>query len=234
MIRKNALLAALAVSIMVTVIATPSAQAVKLEVAEIIMEINDTDGDAGIQIFLDGEDWDAMEVTMPDGTVLLNVLAEDAIAEQGLTEMYFESAEPSFDEQSLDEFLDLFPAGRYRYRGTTTEGDVLSGRAKLTHVIPEAPVVLSPVDGSVVNPNNVVIDWLPVPNPPGSKIVGYQVIVEKDQGKLRTFTADVNEGVTQMTVPAEFMQSGKDYKGEVIAIERSGNQIITEFEFETQ
>ena len=35
-------------------IATP-ALAAKLDEAEIFIEVNDTDGDAGIQIFLDGE-----------------------------------------------------------------------------------------------------------------------------------------------------------------------------------
>lgn len=232
--RRHNVLTVVAVMLVLALLGAMGAGAVKLEEAEIFMEINDTDGDAGIQIFMDGEDWDAMELRKPDGTVLLSILAEDAIAEQGLTELFFESAEPSFDEQSLEEFLELFPAGRYRYRGTTTEGDVLSGRIKFTHAIPEAPEILTPAEESVVDPNNLVVEWLPVPNPPGSKIVGYQVIVDKDQGKLRTFTADVNEGVTRMTVPAEFMQPGKAYKAEVIVIEKSGNKTISEVEFETQ
>ncbi len=36
-----------------------------------------------------------------------------------------------------------------------------------------------------------------------------------------------------MTVPPEFMDPGTEYKYEVLAIEASGNQTITEREFET-
>ena len=39
---------------------------------------------------------------------------------------------------------------------------------------------------------------------------------------------------TSVTVPADFMRPGGEYKVEVIAIERSGNRTITEVEFETE
>ncbi len=40
--------------------ATPATAVVELDEAEIFIEINDTDGDAGIQIFLDGVGWKVM------------------------------------------------------------------------------------------------------------------------------------------------------------------------------
>ena len=46
---------------------------VKLDETAIFIEINDTDGDAGIQIFLDGEGWDFMMVTDPNGAPEENV-----------------------------------------------------------------------------------------------------------------------------------------------------------------
>ena len=207
--------------------------AAKLDEAAIFIEINDTDGDAGIQIFLDGEGWDTMQLRAPNGNVLFSLMAENSVGIQGLTELFFESAEPSFDEQPLDEFLDLFPPGRYSMRGTTTEGEVITGAARLSHKLPEGPVITSPQEDEVVSTDAVVVSWEKVPNPPGSKIIAYQVIVEKDEGTLRVFSADVNSKTRSISIPPEFMQAGFPYKAEVIAKEKTGNQTISEIEFET-
>ncbi len=234
MSNNNVLLTAVALIVLVAGVAAGGAGAVQLEEADVFMEINDTDGDAGIQIFLDGEGWDTMQLKAPNGQVLFSLVAERGIAVQGLTELFFESAEPSFDEQPLEEFLDLFPAGQYKFRGTTTEDEVITGKAKFTHKIPGAPEITSPEEESTVDPDNVVVAWEKAASPPGSRIVGYQVIVEKDEGTLRVFSADVDKNTTSVTVPPEFMKSGFPYKAEVIAIEKTGNKTISEIEFETE
>ena len=41
---------------------------VELEEAKLIIEVNATDGDAGLQVFLDGEAWRSMEIFSPTGT----------------------------------------------------------------------------------------------------------------------------------------------------------------------
>ena len=205
----------------------------RLDDTAIFFEINDTDGDAGIQLFLDGEGWDTMVVRDPFGEVIFAVAGDAGIGEQGITELFFESAEPSFDEQPLDELLALFPAGIYQFRGRTTEGESINGTAKLTHDLPGAPVLVSPGDGDEVEKTDLVIEWQPVADPPGSRIVGYHVVVERDDDTLRVFTADMNRDITRVTVPPEFLQRGKPYKFEVLAIEASGNQTISEREFET-
>ncbi len=65
-------------------------------------------------------------------------------------------------------------------------------------------------------------------------IVGYEVVVERETGSLRVFSAEVGPETTRVTVPPEFMQPGTEYKFEVLAIEASGNQTISEREFETE
>ena len=40
---------------------------VPLEDTSIIVEVNSTDGDAGLQLFLDGEAWRSIQVRSPDG-----------------------------------------------------------------------------------------------------------------------------------------------------------------------
>jgi hypothetical protein len=216
-------------------LAAPQVQAAQLAETAIYFEINDTDGDAGVQIFLDGEGWNGMKVFDPNGKKILDVSAEGSVGIQGITELFLESAEPSFDEQPLAELLALFPEGNYRFEGTTTEGAILTGRARLTHALPAAPLLVLPIeDDDSVDPDNTVIQWQLVPDPPGSKIVGYQVVVEREKPSLRVFTADVGPSTTSVTVPPEFMQPGTTYKFEVLAIEASGNRTISERGFKTE
>lgn len=230
---ERALLAAAAIALVMGLLAAP-AQAFPLSEKAVFIEINDTDGDAGLQIFLDAEGWDTMQVRDPYGRVVLNILGEGGVGQQGLTEGFFESAEPSFEEQPLEEFLALHPEGFYQFRGRTTDGRSLRGSARLTHVLPDAPVILSPEEEEEgVDPNDTVVEWETVPDPPGSRIMGYIVVVEKDEGRLETFTVNLPRGATHVSVPAEFMRPGTVYKAEVLAVERSGNRTITEVEFET-
>ena len=212
-------------------IATP-ATAARLDEAEIFIEINDTDGDAGIQIFLDGEGWELMKVFDPFRNKVLVVVAVGSVGIQGVTELFLESAEPSFDEQPLDEFLALFPEGVYRFRGRTTEGRRLKGNAILTHALPDAPMLLFP-DDEEVDPDDAEFLWTLVADPPGSEIVGYHVVVECEEPGLQVFTADVGPTVDSITVPPEFLV-GEECKWEVLAIEGSGNRTISEAEFEIE
>jgi hypothetical protein len=233
--RTRVWLAAAAAVVLVAGLAAPQIWAKKLSETAIYIEINDTDGDAGIQIFLDGEGWDSMRVFDPYGNTILDVRAEGSVGIQGITELFLESAEPSFDEQPLAELLALFPEGNYRFEGTTTEGVTLRDKARLTHALPAGPLLVLPMeDDDSVDPNNTVVEWQLVPDPPGSRIVGYEVVVERETGSLRVFTADVGPAATSVTVPPEFMEPGTAYKFEVLAIEASGNQTISEREFETE
>ena len=217
----------------------PGAWAIQYSETKIIIEVNSTDGDAGIQIFLDGEGWAELEVSDPDGEEILEIEAEGSVAMQGITELFFESAEPSFDEQSLDELFALFPEGKYRFRGETVDGMPLRGKAMLTHAIPDGPIIVYPEEGEIVNPEeDVVILWDPVVDPfPGTylpvDIVGYQVIVAREEPTLLVFSVDLPTSAIQVTVPWEFLEPETEYVFEVLAIEASGNQTISESEFET-
>ena len=163
----------------------------------------------------------------------LDIEGKRSLKEQGLTELFFESAEPSLDQLPLDEFLARFPEGEYQFFGTTAEGDEITGAATLTHNIPEGPVVVSPAEGAVLDPDNAVISWKSVNSPPGIDIVGYQVIVSRED-PLRVLSLDLPATTTSVTVPPEFLEPGTEYRFEVLAIEASGNQTITESVFETE
>ncbi len=210
----------------------------ELDEAKILIEINSTDGDAGIQIFLDGEGWNRMTVIDPSGTQHLELAAQSGIGAQGLTEFFFESAEPSFDEQTLDELLARFPEGEYTFVGETVDGDEITGSAELTHDLPAGPVTSPAADATVDVSGPAQISWEQVTSAfDGSgfvDVVSYQVIVEREEPVLRVFTIDMPSDARSVTIPPEFLEPDATYKYEVLAVEASGNQTITEVEFETE
>jgi len=202
--------------------------------ARIRIEVNATDGDSGLHVLLDAEGWKFVKIFDPNGRLVFHVAGGGGVRKTGLTELFFESAEPGFDELPLDEFLKRFPAGEYRFVGRTLEGQTLSSKATLTHALPDGPVLLSPAENSVQDANNTVVRWAPVADPPGSRIVRYEVIVvDESIVPKRVLSAVVPATVTSMMIPPTFLLPNGEYKYEVLAIEEGGNQTLSETAFRT-
>ena len=199
-----------------------ASQPVRLAAATLIIEVNETDGDAGLQFFLDGEPWRSMTISDPSGRVVIDVDAEGRLRDWGLTEFFSESNEPPFTEVPLAEFLARFPAGRYSFVGETIEGERLVGTARLSHDIPEGPEITSPADGATVNRDGVVASWNAPPEPPGIDIVGYRVIATQEDPH-RIYQVELPASARSVPIPAAFLQSGTEYELEIQAIEESGN-----------
>jgi hypothetical protein len=211
--------------------ANAAAKPIKLEEATMIIELNSTDGDAGLQAFLDGEPWRSMSISSPDGRKLVDVRNKGRLRNFGLTELFTESNEPPFDELPLRKFKRRFPEGRYRFSGKTIEGRKLVGKAKLSHDIPGGPKIISPTEGATIARDGAVASWVdPVAESGGVEISGYRAIVERED-PLRVFEVELPASVTSVTIPPEYLQAGAKHKLEVQAIERSGNQTISELEF---
>lgn len=210
--------------------AQAAAASMRLDEATMIVEVNATDGDAGLQVFLDGDPWSSMNISAPNGRRILAVDTKKRLEGYGLTELFSESSEPSFDEFPLRRFKRLFPEGTYRFVGTTIEGERLVGSARLSHDFPAGPQITSPEEDGEVQRDNVVASWEPVPETSGIKIVGYRAIVERED-PLRVFSVELPASTTSVTVPAEYLDQGTEYKLEVQAIEASGNQTTTEVTF---
>ena len=104
--------------------------------AELFFELNNTDGDLGIHALIDGEPWKKLRIEDPNERKMLDVKVKGRLRKQGLTEFFFESAEPTFDELSPVEFFDRFPEGTYEIEGKTLEGDEMESEVELTHVMP--------------------------------------------------------------------------------------------------
>lgn len=204
------------------------------------IEYNETDGDIGLQVFVGGEPpYGKLNGFGPDGEKILAVGPERGLKMQGISELFFESAEPPLATFSLEAFLARFPEGSYRFESETITATNQKGDGMLTHVIPAGPVITSPKEGEVVDPSTTVVVWEPVThtaalNPPQRPvtIVGYQVIVTRED-PIRAFSVDVGPEVNSVSVPAEFMEPGTEYEVEILSIEKSDNQTISLLSFET-
>ena len=82
-----------------------------------------------------------MKIEAPNERTLLNITVRSRLRRQGLTELFFESAEPTFDELDPEVFFARFPEGVYEWEGLTTEYEEIEGEVFLSHIIPAAPVV---------------------------------------------------------------------------------------------
>ncbi len=210
---------------------TATAKPIRLDAATMIVEVDATAGDAGVQFFLDGEPWRSMAISGPNGRTLLEIDAEGRLKGWGLTELFSESNEPPFAEVPLEEFKLRFPEGRYTFVGTTVEGDKLVGAARLSHDIPDGPQIVSPADSATVDRKGVVARWGGPPEPPGIDIGGYRVIVTRED-PLRIYSVDLPASARKVPISAAFLEPGTEYELEIQAIEESGNQTFTTIFFE--
>jgi hypothetical protein len=211
-------------------VASAAPPPVQLADAKVIVEVNETDGDAGLQIFLDGDPWRQIAVFRPDGQKIAEFATAGPVNDYGLTELFSESSEPPFTEFPLDQFKALFPEGVYTFSGTTIGGEPLTGSATLTHDIPNGPNIVAPEDGARIDSDQVVIRWREGAQPSGVQITGYQVVVTREN-PLRVLSVDLPATVHRLTVPSEFLERNVRYKFEVLAIDAGGNQTLTEQEF---
>ena len=112
---------------------------VEYSVAEVFVELNNSDGDLGIHALIDGEPWKTLEIKSPNGKRLLKTRLSSQLKKQGLTEFFFESAEPDFEELSPAEFFARFTEGLYLVKGKSLAGDKLESSTLFTHNIPAPP-----------------------------------------------------------------------------------------------
>ena len=220
--------------------------AIPLKEAKLNIEHNAKDNDTGFQGAIDSEGWKWITITGPDGKVL-KFEGKGMLGKLGLTELFFETVEPENADVPISEVLKTLPEGNYTFRGSAIEvgekqGTTI-GTAWLTHDIPKGPGLLTPAEDAVVpEDKDLLVSWDPVDKTiDGSdvKIIAYQLIIEKDEaphphmiGKLG-LSMYLPSSVTQITIPAEFLEPGADYLWEVLAIEESGNQTLNSSQFST-
>ena len=204
------------------------AEEIPFSIAKIYWEYNASANDLGVHVSLDAEDWKRLTISKPDGSSIFAVEGRGPYRELGMTELFFEGAEPSLDEFPLAGLLARFPEGEYEIAGRTVDGQSLESDVMFSHAIPAGPKVSAKVGPG----DSLVIGWTKVTSPPPGfpkkpiKIVGYQVIVG-------LFQVTVPATTTSVTVPPEFVASLASgvQPYEVLAIEARANQTLTEGTF---
>lgn len=202
----------------------------EFSIARVYWEYNASANDLGVHVTLDGEDWQQLAITNPSGKKLFQVKGSGPYRTYGMTELFFEGAEPSLDDVPLAELLAEFPEGEYEFEGVLVDGAAIDGESELSHAIPDGPVV-----SAETGPGGLLrILWSEVTSPPPGfpaapiQIAGYQVIVEP------SFQLTLPAQARSVTVSPEFVRTlgAGIHKYEVLAIEVNGNQTLTEGEFE--
>jgi hypothetical protein len=236
---------------------SPAQEETPFDEAHVFFELNDTDGDLGIHALIDGDAWRRLAIEDPNESVILDIFVRGRLRQQGLTEIFFESAEPSFDELSPSQFFRRFPAGIYEIEGTTLEEEELESEVRISHRMPapaepevnavpmaeqcddaepgyDAPTLTSPVTISWPAVDHTHPDLGSPRNSTNIKIRNYEVVVETEVEGLNgedfttVFNAVLPPGVTSMTIPEEFLAQSDAFKYEVLAREKGFNQTAVE------
>lgn len=231
----------------------------EFEEAGLFFELNDTDGDLGLQGFVDGEAWKSLEIAGPESRneeeeepVLMSIWLRNALRRQGLTEFSFESEEPGFDELTPAQFFRRFRQGLYEIEGITLEGQEVEAEIRLSHVLAAPPETIT-VNGIPQAPNcdsdelpevsgPVTIDWSPVARShPTIGIPNVDVRVRQYQfvGEIEredrvpdevVFSVDLPRNVTRFTLPTEFTRLSVDGEVKYEIITMLGNGNLTAVE----
>lgn len=204
-----------------------TAHAAELEEARIYIEYNESANDLGFHVALDGEDWKSLTIRNPYDEIVFEVEGSSGYAELGLTELFFEGAEPTLDEFPLEDLLALFPEGEYTFEGLTVDDEPITGTAVLAHDVPAGPRVRVRRRG-----DEVTIRWKAVTGPAAIlpdgeiEIEGYQILVD-------SLAVTLDADARRFEVPEELLDSldPGEIDFEVLAIDASGNQTITEGSF---
>ena len=229
---------------------------------KVLIEINATDGDIGFHFLMDGDELLSAWINDPTGQRVFRDFAKGPLAEQTLTETFAESAEPLCwndpeadpDEEivTLEEFLERWAAGTYKFRGKGAGGEKSKGETELTHALPAAPanvdfdggeVAWEAGDdlgncGSFAELADLVAGGILPVHPEDVPVAAWEVVLEPDvedgdpTGNL-VFSIRVPGDIMPkaVTVPADYLASLPDdtpVKVEVGAITADDNATFSE------
>ena len=218
--------------------------------AFIFFELNNTDGDLGIHAKIDGDEWKKLKIEDSKGRSMLNIKVKGRLKKQGLTELFFESAEPIFEDLDPEDFFERFPEGTYEIEAKTLEGEELESEVEVSHIMPAPPgsVNVSGVAADVVGEEcahsatsvslPITIDWEPVTlshptigTPEGELVAvtidSYEVVVEIDE-ETPVLSIVLPSEITEIAIPDAFIALTTEWKFEVLAKLENGNATAVE------
>ncbi|MGH7429867.1 MAG: Ig-like domain-containing protein [Candidatus Methylomirabilaceae bacterium] len=141
-----------------------------------------------------------MQIVGPGGTVRLKAKFRDG-DRLGQADVHFDTPEPS-----LEDLMQAYPEGKYRFGGRTAAGKRLAGVAELSYDLLPAPTILFPPAGATdVRTKDLEVRWS-VPVAPERILL--QVEDEKEKVSL---SIDLPGDATRFTLPNDWLQPGVLY-----------------------
>jgi hypothetical protein len=196
----------------------------RFERLSVYLERNVQDHDAEIRFeATGGEDGlAALKVAAPGERIVIDFKTPDS--KLGVRSLTLESPEPADDGIVRADF----PAGAYRFEGTTTKGASLRGEARLSHVFPKPAGFEYPrPDQKDVPATALTLRWS-VPE----GIEACAVVIEQT-GSAYEIRALLPGSARSFTVPEGFLRAGKAYKFAIGTIAKDGNRSFIEAGFTT-
>ncbi|MGH8627936.1 MAG: Ig-like domain-containing protein, partial [Gammaproteobacteria bacterium] len=181
-----------------------------------------SDDDAEILIRATGVDpIGQVGIVGPDGTVRLKAKFRDG-DRLGQADVQFDTPEPS-----LEDLMQAYPEGEYRFRGRTAAGEKLAGVAELSYELLPAPEIRFPLDGATDVPTKD-LEVRSVPVAPERILL--QVEDEKEKISL---SIDLPGDAVRFTLPNDWLQPGVLYTLDIKLIAENGNQTVRDVRFTT-
>ena len=223
--RRNGWIAAAAALFAVAYPATWSAaEDGRFEKLSVYLERNVQDHDAEVRFEVTGakDGLAALKVSAPGERTVIDLRTPDS--KLGIRKLTVESPEPS-DEGVVKAD---FPAGAYRFEGKTTNGAILRGEAKLSHVFPKPPAFEYPQPGQKdVSASALTLRWSV---PEGIESC---VIVIEQTGSPYEIRALLPGSTRAFTVPNGFLRPGQAYTFAIGTVAKDGNRSFVEADFTT-
>jgi len=198
-------------------------EAGEFEDVQIFVVYSSSDEDA--QVFVQGGSDDpitSLKAFGPGNKVKLKFNINDGDS-LGYADFTFESPEPS-----LKELEAAYPAGEYRFRALTADGEALAGEADLSYDLLDTPILIHPLDGDAEVPvNGVTAMWEEID---GAEAIRFEIEDEEEEVALKV---DLPGDATSFSLPMGWLQSGTEYVLDIKAIGENGNQTVTDLRFMT-
>jgi hypothetical protein len=213
-----------ALSVLAYPVTGAAAEDGRFQKLSVYLERNVQDHDAEIRFEATGaeEGLAALKVLAPGERTVIDLRTPDS--KLGIRNLTLESPEPDDDKIVRADF----PAGAYRFEGTTTKGANLRGEARLSHVFPKPAAFEYPrPDQKDVPANALTLRWS-VPE----GIEACAIVIEQT-GSAYEIRALLPGSAKSFTVPAGFLRAGQAYKFAIGTVAKDGNRSFIEAGFTT-
>ncbi len=191
--------------------------------AAIFVETNATDGDAEVVVSVDAEGGlERFRIVSPCHQTVLD-LRSNHTDDVGIRKIALETPEPL-----LAVVLQAYPEGWYTFIGRSTTGQQLRSVVWLSHDLPPAPVITSPLDGAT----NVPVSGARTTWTGAAGTDGFFYELESDDLGI-DLKANLPAGTTSLGIPGGFLAPDSEYHFGLGARGSNGNLTVVEISFTT-